>query len=156
ADQLLAKAREVSRTVRPERLGNLGPNIEGWPSGYAKTVGTNSRRAVRGRHHAEIPFVLEAYAEIADRASFQVSVNRTPVTADIQAIHSKETLYVTGCGLDHDFTVGRRPVRVCLNIETPHMPITSDGKTPDLRPFLHETCSVLEKAVRRAKRGIAG
>lgn len=71
-------------------------------------------------------------------------------------LHIKDALYITGCGLDHKFTVGRRPIRACLNIEIPHMPITTDGKAPDLRPFLRYIAFVLEKVVKRAKKQVAG
>jgi len=156
AEQLLAEARKNARPVKPERLGCLGPVIEGLPHSYAKLAGKHERKAARGEHNAEIPFVLEAYAEVADQADCQVSVNRTPITAKVDAFHDKETLYVTGCGLEHPFKIGRRPMRVCLNIETPHMPIISDGKAPDLTPFLPEISEVLETVVRRAKKQVAG
>jgi len=39
---------------------------------------------------------------------------------------------------------------------TPHMPITSDGKAPDLKPFLAEIETVVGKAVRKAHRPQAG
>jgi hypothetical protein len=155
ADGLLAEARTNAREVKPERLGGLGPVIEGLPRGYAKLTGKYERKAARGDHNAEIPFVLEAYAEFANEGNCEVSVNRTPITGNIEAFHHKESLYVSGCGLDHAFTIGRKSIRVCLNIETPHMPITSDGKAPNLLPFFSQICSVLEKAVKRAKKGMA-
>ena len=96
---------------------------------------------------------LEAYAELGERADFQVSVNRTPITGSVEVFHHKEKLCVSGCGLDHAFSVGKRPVRVCLNIQTPKMPIVSDGKAPNLLPFLDEIYVALEKVVRRAKKG---
>jgi hypothetical protein len=156
ADRLLAAARHQARIVKPARLGCLGPVVKGWPASYAKIDGTYVRQAARGHQHAEIPFVLEAYAETSDEAVFLVTVNRTPITANVEVFHQKDTLWVTGCGLDEDFTVGRRAMGVCLNIETPHMPITSDGKAPDLHPFRTEMHSVLSRAVRRAKKRLAG
>jgi hypothetical protein len=156
AERLLMVARQNARVVKPERLGTVGPVIEGWPTSYDKIVGTYRGVAARGKPRAEIPFVLEAYAEIAEEAEFQVAVNRSPITGNLEAHHYKDTLFITGCGLHHHLTVGRRPIRVCLNIETPYMPITSDGKAPDLRPFLRFIVSVLEKVVKRAKKQIAG
>ena len=120
-----------------------------------KVTGAYECKAARGNQHAEIPFVLEAYAELDEQAGFQVTVNRTPITGSVEAFHAKEKLYVSGCGLDHAVTIGRRPVRVCLNIQTPKMPIISDGKAPNLLPFLDEIFTVLEKVVRRAKKGSA-
>ena len=44
-------------------------------------------------------------------------------------------------------------MRVYLNVITPHMPITSDGKTPDLRPFHSEVCDAIASAIRKTKGG---
>jgi hypothetical protein len=155
AGRLLVQARRNARQVKPERLGCLGPKVEGWPISYAKVTGKYVQQAARGDQHAEIPFVLEAYAEISDRAAFQVSVNRTPITGTVEAYYDKDSLYILGCGLENKLTVGRRPIRVCINILTPHMPITSDGKAPDLHPFLSGIRRALQKAIRRAKKGMA-
>jgi hypothetical protein len=156
AEQLLTEARKIARPVKPERLGCLGPGIVGLPQSYAKRVGKYVRKAARGEHNAEIPFVLEAYAELADKADFQVCVNRTPITGTVEAFHDKDKLIVLGCGICRKIAVGRRPIRVCLNIETPYMPITSDGKAPDLGPFLPAMYQVLETVVKRAKKQVAG
>ena len=157
ADQLLTEAREIAKPVKPERLGSLGPDIECLPRSYAKLAGTYERQAARGGHNAEIPFVLEAYAEFADDANCEVFVNRTPITGNIEAFHNnKESLYLSGCGLDDAFTIGRKPIRVCLNIQTPYMPITSDGKAPDLGPFLEKIREVFATVFRRVKKRVAG
>jgi hypothetical protein len=156
ADRLLATARQHARIVKPARLGYLGPVVKGWPASYAKIEGTYHTKAARGQQHAEIPFVLEAFVGIATEADLLVTVNRTPITANVEAFHQKDTLWITGCGLEKDFTVGRRAIRICLNIQTPHMPITSDGKAPDLQPFAADIELVLGRAVSRARRSVAG
>ncbi len=152
ADRLLAKARENARVVKPERLGQLGAFIPHWPLSRAKVTGTYRRKAARGVHHAEIPFVLEAFAEVGEEPSIQVSVNRTPVAAKVEAFHHKDALMILGCGLDREFMVGRRPMRVWLNIETPYMPLVSDGKAPDLTPFVRSIRQALDSATKRAKK----
>src|SRR5262249_33677625 len=83
-------------------------------------------------------------------------VNRTPVTSPIEAFHSKADLCVSGCGLSHRIPVGRSPVRVVVNIETPYMPITSDGKAPDLGPFLGDIADLAGNVARKAKRQPGG
>ncbi len=156
ADQLLATARAKARVVKPERLGCLGQAVGDWPRGYARVTGICHHKAARGQHHAEVPFVVEAFAEVSDgEADFEVCVNRTPITTRTEAYHHKEWLVVTGCGLERQFRVGRRTIRARLNIETPYMPITSDGKAPDLTKFLRAISEALEKAVGRAKRRLA-
>jgi hypothetical protein len=100
-----------------------------------------------------LPFVLEVWAEVADRQDFAVSINRTPATAEVNAYHDiKEgRLSAYGCGLKHSFKVGRRPMRIHLNVDTPHMPIITDGKAPDLRPLLPPIAGLMEKVARRAR-----
>ena len=67
-------------------------------------------------------------------------MNRTPITGDIEAARDKRDIDVFGCGLAH--TIAKAPkdkqFDIRLNITTPHMPITSDGKAPDLLPFFGE------------------
>ena len=62
-------------------------------------------------------------------------VNRTPVTGDIEAVHNKRKINLFGCGLRH--TVAEAPIEanfnIKMNITTPYMPITSDGKEPTAR-----------------------
>jgi hypothetical protein len=153
AERLLSTARHRARDVNPGRLGQVGPSVRGLPVSHAKVTGTIHYRAARGEHDAEVPFVLEAFAEVGDFADFHLSVNRTPIAAACRAFHDKDALIVSGCGLHHKFAVGRRPMRVWLNIETPFMPLLSDGKMPDMKPFLHQIAGVLQKAAKRAKKG---
>ena len=69
-----------------------------------------------------------------------VCVNRTPITGEIKAARDKRDIDAFGCGLRH--TIAQAPkdaqFAIWLNIMTPYMPITSDGKAPDLEPFLDE------------------
>src|SRR5260221_13104997 len=45
---------------------------------------------------------------------------------------------------------------IWVNVTTPYMPITSDGKAPDLNPFLDEIQAATTKAVRKAHRPESG
>lgn len=85
---------------------------------------------------------------------FLACVNRTPVTGDIHAARDKREIDLFGCGLAN--TVAEAPkeknFNIRLNITTPYMPITSDGKEPDLQPFLNAICDAVSKAVRKARR----
>jgi hypothetical protein len=156
ADAVLQSARDLARPVKPERLGCLGPEIVGLPTSYAKAVGTHESKAALGQVHAKVPFVVEVYAEVADSEEFKVSVNRTPVPADLDTYHEKDKQSFCGCGISPVFTVGRRPVRLWINVDSPYMPITSDSKLPDLSPMLREIRIAVEKAIRRAKSQMKG
>jgi hypothetical protein len=55
-------------------------------------------------------------------------------------------------GYVYPIDIGRKPVRVVLNVITPHMPITSTGKSPDLRYLRSGITIAIEKSIRKAKR----
>ena len=63
---------------------------------------------------------------------FNPRCDRTPVTGNIRAARDKREINVFGCGLAH--TVAEMPkdaqFTIGLNLTTPYMPITSDGKEP--------------------------
>ena len=66
----------------------------------------------------------------------------------------KSDIDVFGCGLRH--TVATAPkgtnFAVWLNITTPYMPITSDGKDPNLLPFFAPIADAIRKAIRKVRR----
>ncbi|WP_334406007.1 hypothetical protein [Bradyrhizobium sp. AZCC 2289] len=151
AVRLLEVARHSARRVKPGRLGPVGPAL--FPDrAYGVSSGVVPFGAARPQ--AEIPFVVEAWAAESADMRLLVCVNRTPVTGNIDVARNKRKINIFGCGLRH--TVAEAPkdsnFLVVLNIMTPYMPITSDGKEPDLEPFLGEIMSAVAKAVRKARR----
>ena len=70
----------------------------------------------------------------------------------------KSEVDLFGCGLRH--TVAKVPkelkFNVWLNITAPYMPITSDGKEPDLTSFLAVIRDAMTKAIRKVRRPGAG
>ena len=152
AVRLLEAGREQARAVSPARLGAVGPELfPGRP--YAASSGTASFGTAP---RAVIPFVVEAWARARESAHMWllVCVNRTPVTGNIRATRDGRKINVFGCGLRH--TVAEAPkdsnFDIRLNITTPHMPITSDGKEPDLNPFFEWIEDAVKKAMRKAQR----
>jgi hypothetical protein len=162
----LLAAQERARPVKAERLGFVGPEL--YPnSAYAKCCGVvqlNPQCAeaapfgLRVFPVAELPFVVEAWVGRSSKTSLTVCVNRTPITGDIQAAREKRDIDAFGCGLHH--TIAQAPADahfvIVLNIITPYMPITSDGKEPDLAPFLDAISTATSKTVRKAHRPTAG
>ena len=145
AARLLRVARDNARPVNPARLGYVG--AEAFPDhAYAcvrDTVG-------------DIPVVVEAWsceANTIKATRLTACVNRTPITGDIHASRDKRDIDAFGCGLSH--TLAQAPkdkeFDIWLNITTPYMPITSDGKAPDLKPLLSLIKTVVSKAVRKAR-----
>lgn len=151
AESLLsAMKQQVSdRGFNPDRLGRVGP-VGALPSCYHKISGTFIQKAARGPSVAELPFVVEAWAEEADEPEFIVCVNRTPITAHTYTRHEKgEQALSVGARW---FTVRhRRPRRIWLNVLTPYMPITTDGKAPDFTPIHSQIQAVMGKAADKVK-----
>jgi hypothetical protein len=110
---------------------------------------------------AEVPFVVETWAAEETQetdTSLLVCVNRTPVTGSIDAARDKRDIDAFGCGLSD--TIAQAPIEahfdITINIISPYIPITSDGKEPDLRPFLDVIRDATQKAVRKARHPTAG
>jgi hypothetical protein len=145
----------MTRKVSAERLGFVGRDA--FPGHkYAlehdiALVGSESLRA-------EIPFVVEAWAEkTGEKGNIEmsISVNRTPVAGEISAYrNANKDIVLSGCGLRNYFegTPRKGGFNIHLNILTPYCPITSDGKTPDLGLFLKEIHAALVTATKKAQR----
>ena len=151
AETLLEAARESARPVQPKRLGTVGDVFPA--QSYACSHGIAQFGAAEPR--ARIPFAVEAWARNATRyTDLMVCVNRTPTTGEIEAARERRDIDAFGCGLSD--TIARASVdshfNIWINLTTPHMPITSDGKAPDLQPFLSEIQTAVGKAVRKAHR----
>ena len=153
AAYLLTAARQLAKPVNPTRLGEVGDL--GGDTSYATTTGTFEVKAARGFIDAVIPFRVEAWAALndnGDAATFKVFVNKSPVTAEVESFYSKNDLTLYGCGLSHRIPVGRSSPWVWLNVITPYIPLTTDGKAPDLRPLVASIGEVVTKGTARAKR----
>ena len=85
------------------------------------------------------------------------SVNRTPIAARLSMTRDKSDINVFGCGLRHRVATAPKGTNfaVWLNITTPYMPITSDGKDPDLLPFFKPIADAIQKAIRKVRRPAA-
>ena len=134
AEHLLAVARSNAKQVTPKRLGAIGPEL--FPHyAYAMSSGEASFGT---EPFAEIPYLVEAWAEEREDMQLMVCVNRTPVTGSIDPARDKREIDLFGCGLHHTVATAPKDKHfvIWLNVTTPYMPITSDGKEPDLEPFL--------------------
>jgi hypothetical protein len=155
AVKLLGAAR-ASRRVQPKRLGAVGPHA--FPlCAYAISYGVANFGSTSPQ--AEIPFVVEAWAEKTEGDTYLTAcVNRTPATGDLCAARDKRNIDAYGCGLSH--TIAKAPsgvqLNIWINVTTPYMPITSDGKAPDLHSFVNKIATAVAKAVRKARRPKGG
>ena len=153
AGGLLMAARLFASEVTPKRLGAIGPELF-----VSLAYAASSGKVTFGAEpSAEVPFVVEAWAKESDAMRLLVCVNRTPVTGDIGVARDKREIDLFGCGLHHNVADAPKDKNfaIRLNVTTPYMPITSDGKEPNLEPFLDGICNAVEKAVRKAHRPTA-
>ncbi len=158
AAKLLAAARATARKVKPARLGFIGSGNGELPTAYAKEKSSITIAPGRGGASAHIPNVIEVWAERADSDRLEFFVNRTPITGtiDIQRQPQRAKIGMFGCGLSNAFQVGIAPVRIVCNVTTPYMPLSSDGKEPDLQQFIDTIALATERACRKANRSSGG
>jgi len=147
-EALLAELRTLVTKTNPERLGRIG-ELEYW-KGYYRSCGTFTVGSVRGVHEAEIPFVVEAYADFADEPRITVLLNKSPVTGDVHIFRDKSELKIFSCGFSHYFKA--KPVRLLINVMTPYVPIVTDGKEPDLGVMAETIGASITKAVNKVKK----
>jgi len=157
AAMLLKAARDNARPVKPERLGAVGPGAYA-DAAYAMSSGVAALGSIAPL--AEVPFVVEMWAGKSERprTTLIVCINRTPMTGTIDVARDKRDIDAFGCGLTH--TIAQAPVgsqfSIVMNLITPYMPITSDGKEPNLLPFLDVISNTAGKVVRKAYRPTSG
>jgi hypothetical protein len=157
AERLLLAARAHVHQVTPKRLGGIGPGL--YPgAAYACAYGIAPFGAIGFR--AQIPYAVEAWAEQSDKGPTVLGacVNRTPVSNAIEAARNKRDIDAFGCGLAS--TIAKAPAEshfaIQISLITPFMPITSDGKEPNLRPFINQIAAAVAKAVHKAYRPKSG
>ena len=153
AEELLRLARSSCNPVPPTRLVLLKKSL---PGSYAKKLGTLELPPGRGKLGAKLPFTVEAWCNRScdGEDHLIVYVNRTPVTGDVQIERANDKTNVTifGCNLGYQFTVGRKPVDLVINLQIPHMPITSNGKEPDLELFIGHIRAAVQAAAKKCQR----
>jgi hypothetical protein len=150
SERLLTAARANSRPVPTRRLGRCGRGL--FPGGYAAWGGRLTLGSKASKIKAELPVSVEVWAEIRSFPQASLFVNRTPMTGKLTVWEEKANLRVYGCGLHINAPMGRRPVHLRINVDIPYMPITTDGKEPDLGPFGGTVASTAAKAIRVARR----
>lgn len=152
AADVLHRCRELAKPVSHRRLGYVG-RLERLPSGYVRS--NHERLIGDGPLAARLPVVLEVWVEPHPWTGVELSVNRSPVLAEVSAHHFHERgqgyVYLHGCGLDHVVAVGRKDVLIAINVETPRLDLCSDGKAPNLSDMAEPIVQSVSKAAKRAR-----
>ncbi|MCY9763191.1 ATP-binding protein [Paenibacillus alvei] len=152
AESLLECMREYIKVPASKALGEVGDCFT--DAEHCKKTGTFMINSERGHCEAQIPIVVEAWASIKKgdnkRSSLTICVNKSPVTADVNVYTKQASTTMWGGGLHIE--VKSRPADFYVNIITPYMPITSDGKAPDFRPMSDEIELAIKRAVSKARK----
>jgi hypothetical protein len=155
ATVLLGITRQHARPVSPERLGCVGRDA--FP-GFKHAIERGHVLLGSAKPQANIPFIVEAWAKKRSSKgdiTLAMLVNRTPITGEIRAYRDDDKeICLFGCGLGHGVsdvpTKGAYDIQ--MNILTPYCPITSDGKAPNLEPFVQCIAAAVSTATRKAQR----
>jgi hypothetical protein len=153
AKKLLLSTRAATDQVSASRLGAIGPDGVLRNSSYAIEHGVAEFGA--DEPFAQIPFTIEAWAALDKTTSLLGCLNRTPIAGDFNASRRDKTdIDFYGCGLYHTVAKAKADEHfsIVLNVVTPFMPYTSDGKEPDLKPFLSKITAAVSKAVKKARK----
>src|SRR5262249_7625779 len=131
AVRILSAAQERAKPVRAQRLGYAGnDSLAAWA--YYRYPCEWKPNGMR------IPIIIEVWADPVDDDDefFHVYINRTRIAVRTAAWVRKDgnsrTLHLQGCSMRTSVKIGRRSFWVAVNVETPYVQLTNDGKTPDL------------------------
>jgi len=155
---LLELAQDMTTPPAIKRLGAVG-KIDSLPAHYAREEGNVTLGARVPK--AQIPFIVEAWADALQNDEevetiIDVCVNCTPITGEVNISPSGGKLVIFGCGLHHYLDVPTQKGKwgLTLNITAPYVPITTEGKEPDLARFKDAILAALSGAIKRAHRNL--
>ncbi|TXH53970.1 MAG: hypothetical protein E6Q97_11895 [Desulfurellales bacterium] len=138
----------LAKAPRPSVLGVVGET--GPYKAYAK------EQALVACGGADLPCVIEVWAEQTEvYGDIHMLVNRTPVVSQVRhrvvrdAGKNRGALH--GCGLHHYAATGKHAFDATINVQIPYMPVTNDGKEPDLEPLAAIIVRAFERACRQAR-----
>jgi hypothetical protein len=136
----------IINSVSPKRLGSVGPIAE-----FPNHARAEDEVRLTGPRTPLIPVAVEAWARPAQEFSVSAFVNRTPITGSVEIYKSVDkSVVIRGCGCSEYFGGNHKPFELWFNIDTPYMPIVTDGKEPDFRAF----GDLIKKATQKAAKKI--
>ena len=81
-------------------------------------------------------------------------VNKTPIIEEVRLHRDKDGFSLWGCGLHHIVDLSKGKYDITVSIITPYMPITTEGKQPDLSHFVRQIREAVQKAAKRARKAV--
>jgi hypothetical protein len=156
AARILSAAQDRAKPVRAQRLGYTG-NENLAALAYYRYPCEWKPNGMR------IPIVVEVWADPVDEDGdefFHVFINRTRIATHTAAWIDKDghsrMLILHGCSMVADVKIGRKPFSVVVNVETPYVHLTNDGKTPDLSGLSRFVAEAANKAASKVRRVVRG
>jgi hypothetical protein len=156
AIEVLKRARAETSPVHADRLGKVGklPTLPQWYAIERSAFMTGGREP-----KAMIPFVVEAWVRVDPKGKSEAGVvhlfvNRTPIIEEILLHRDKDGFGLFGCGLHHEIVLPKGKYDITVSIITPYMPITTEGKQPDLTHFVRQIRTAVATAAKRARKAI--
>jgi hypothetical protein len=134
----------IVNPVTARQLGEVG-ELEGF-SNHSRVEG------VAWIGGLQIPVAVEAWARPAKEFSITAFVDKTPITGDVELWKSDKIVVISGCNLDEDWSGNHKPFELWFNVDTPYMPITTDGEAPNFGPFSELIKEACQKAAKRIPR----
>lgn len=113
------------------------------------------------RFHDWLPVTYEVWVSASkdkrESSDIRVYVNKTLITGDVSVVDKKDGTWINVGGSKYwrDIKV-KGPLSIRVNIQTPYMPIKSDGKAPDFSEFMYELTELLLKTAKKAVRKLDG
>jgi hypothetical protein len=159
-EALLVQLRDVGAAPAHAKLGSIGEHAFRC-HGYSRKWAELRIRPTRGQHEAIIPVVIECWATQLGKDEnpwARIYVNRTPITAEVSAYQNEGRegkMAIRGCGMHYWCKTGKIPQSVRIAVTAPYMPVTTDGKEPDLGPIDDAIIACAELATGKAKRAVA-
>ena len=156
AEKLLNTARSFTEPLEPALFEPVGAKAFNSHDelGYQLLPSYDIMRTTAEIGSLEIPYVCEAWALAAADMELTACCNRTPINGDIFAYRDKSKIAIKGCNIHHDVcgTTKDHQFKIWINLTTPFVQLTSEGKEPDLLPFLNAIISTVTTAVRKARK----
>jgi hypothetical protein len=153
AADLLDTAKGVARMVDPARLGRT--RADAFPGEYVKKAAVRREQYDGESKDVHIPFAVEVWASasLGAKSTIVFMVNWTPCITDAGAWHQggNNGTRVAGGGLDFVIKTRKARMSAVVNIITPRMPLTTDGKAPALGAFGGTIENAMAAAWKRAK-----
>jgi hypothetical protein len=127
SEKVLKALRDICKPVSIKKLG-IADEYPNWGQ-YSKKSGEFVVKSAKGEFDASIPFVVEVWMDKREKFVPIIFVNKTPITGAYNYWYEKKQMNMYSLGLR--LSVKSKPCQTVVNIITPYMPITSDGKSPD-------------------------